>query len=135
MKTVNMKIVKEKATFIKVMLILLISMTSVMSACSDDDDDKPKAPAAPVLNNATVVTANSFTATWAAVARADKYYLDVSVNQNFTTTLPGYDNKEIAGLTTVINGLTTATTYYFRLYAADGTLLSAASATKQVTTL
>lgn len=135
MKTVNMKIVKEKTTFIKVMLMLLISMTSVMSACSDDDDDKIKAPAAPVLNNATAVTANSFTATWAAVPRADKYYLDVSVNQNFATTLAGYDNKEIAGLTTVVNGLTTATIYYFRLYAADGTLLSEASASKQVTTL
>jgi hypothetical protein len=133
MKTVNMKVAQEK-TFIKMMLIILVGMVSMMSACSDDDDE-PNLPAAPTLNNATNVTANSFTATWTAVNGADKYLVDVSINQNFTPLLAGYDKKEIVGaVTTPVNGLTTATKYYFRVYAKDGARVSAASAVKEVTT-
>lgn len=103
-----------------------------LNACSDDDPT-PVAPAAPVLNVASEVTATGFKATWTAVPNAEKYLLDVSLLADFSTTVTGYAKKEVTGTTQAVTGLTTATKYYFRLYAKKGSLTSAASASKDVT--
>lgn len=106
------------------------------TACSDDEKDpQPVAPAAPVVANATDITAAGFKITWPAVTKADKYLVDVSKEADFDPTVAGYNKKEVTATTLVLAGLEANTKYFFRVYAKDGNLVSAASATKDATTL
>lgn len=115
------------------LLSLLFAMLFVTTSC--EDDDSPVVITAPTLGNASAVTATGFTVNWTAVTGADKYLLDVSTTNNFTTTVTGFNKKEVTGTSTNVTGLTTKTKYYFRLYTKKGTATSAASVTKEVTTL
>jgi hypothetical protein len=114
--------------------MLMIAVTLFAVSCSDDDDPKT-APAAPVLGNATEITATGFKANWTAVPNADKYLLDVSLEADFDPAITGYAKKEVTGTSHAVVGLTAQTKYYYRLYAKDGSLVSAASAGKDVTTI
>lgn len=94
----------------------------------------------PEISAATNVTVNGFTANWQPNFCADKYYLDVSSESNFSSFVGGYQDKEIAGGSTtshVVTGLTAGTTYYYRVRAHCGNLetISANSATVLVETL
>lgn len=128
-----MKMLKAQRSLLSI-LFLAFSLVA-LNACNDDDP-KPSAPAAPTLSVASEITATGFKATWTEVTGAEKYLLDVSLQENFSATVTGYAKKEITGATThTVAGLTTATKYYFRVYAKKGTLTSVASATKDATTL
>lgn len=118
-----------------VLFYLAIAAAFVFTACSDDDDPKVTTPDAPVLSNASEITATGFKITWAAVEDADKYLLDVSLEADFDPTITGYAKKEITGTSHVLAGLEDATKYYFRVYAKNGSKVSAASTTKDATTL
>ncbi|CAN0444178.1 unnamed protein product [Phaeothamnion confervicola] len=115
--------------------LLLSASLLIFTACSDDDDPKVTTPAAPVLSNASEITATGFKATWGAVEDADKYLLDVSLEADFDPTITGYAKKEITGTSHVLAGLEDETKYYFRVYAKNGSKVSAASTTKDATTL
>jgi hypothetical protein len=115
------------------LLLMLCAMLFVAASC--EDDDSPAVIAAPTLGNASAITATGFTVNWTAVTGADKYLLDVSTTNNFATTVTGFNKKEVTGTSTNVTGLTTKTKYYFRLYAKKGTATSAASVTKEATTL
>ncbi len=118
----------------RLVILLFVCATLFTAASCKDDEAKPTTVAAPTLSDASAITATGFTATWSAVTGADKYLLDVSTANTFATTVTGYNKKEITGVTTNITGLTANTKYYFRVYAKKGTVTSAASATKEVTT-
>ncbi len=114
------------------MLPLAFLFAMLVMACSKDDDATPFG--APNLNAASDITTNSFKATWSAVTGAEKYLLDVSTTANFSSTVTGYNKKEIQGTATTVNGLAASTKYYFRVYAKKGTTVSVNSVVKDATT-
>jgi phosphodiesterase/alkaline phosphatase D-like protein len=78
-------------------------------------------PAAPSAQDATNVTANSFTAHWNSVSGATDYRLDVSRNIRFIGYVPGYQDLNVGNVTSFpVTGLSTRTTYYYRVRAYNG---------------
>jgi hypothetical protein len=131
-KQLIMKMLKARITVLSFMVFAFSLLA--LNACKDDDPT-PVAPAAPVLNVASEITATGFKVSWTAVPNADKYLLDVSLVENFATTVTGYAKKEVTGTSHAVTGLTAGTKYYFQLFAKDGSLTSSASVKKDATTL
>jgi photosystem II stability/assembly factor-like uncharacterized protein/phosphodiesterase/alkaline phosphatase D-like protein len=91
-------------------------------------------PAPPVVNAASSVTAEGFTASWLAAAGATGYYLDVSSN-NFSSYITPYDNFLLAGTSISISGLLAGTNYQFRVRSYNATGSSLNSMTSIVVTV
>ena len=90
----------------------------------------------PTLNDATNITQTSFQANWNASAQATGYYLDVSVNSNFTVMVSGYNNRNVGNVTTFsVTGLSAGTNYYFRLRAYNANGTSSNSSSKSLITI
>jgi Fibronectin type III domain len=85
-------------------------------------------PQLPNVENATSVSTNSFIANWNATFGADSYRLDVS-NDNFTTTLGGYSDLTVNGISQAVTGLAPGSTYSYRVRAVN---ISGASANSSV---
>jgi len=93
------------------------------------------APNAPSAQNATSVTASSFTANWSSVSGATDYRLDVSTSNTFTTYVSGYQDLSVGNVTTYnVTGLSANTTYYYRVRAYNGCATSPNSNVKNVKT-
>jgi hypothetical protein len=76
------------------------------------------APSAPVALAATAITAGGFTANWNRADNATGYFIDVSLNNSFTSFIPGFQNKNVENVTSFpITGLETNQTYYYRVKA------------------
>jgi formylglycine-generating enzyme required for sulfatase activity/outer membrane protein assembly factor BamB len=72
----------------------------------------------PTATAATDVLQTGFTANWNSVEGATTYHLDVATDAGFTTHVTGYNEKEVANVTTYsVTGLNAGTTYYFRVNA------------------
>ena len=72
----------------------------------------------PLVLAASSIQSNSFTANWDGVCEADKYYLDVSEDANFSTYVSGYESKNIGNLTSNnVTGLNPMSVYYYRVRA------------------
>ncbi len=71
----------------------------------------------PLASAASSVTMSSFQANWSAVTNADSYLLDVAVDPNFQSLVPGFNAKEIFDTFEIISDLEPATTYYYRIKA------------------
>ncbi|MEI6142279.1 MAG: FG-GAP-like repeat-containing protein, partial [Mariniphaga sp.] len=85
---------------------------------------------APVATAATDITTNSLTANWAASNGAIGYYLDVASDINFTTLINngGAGNENVGNvLSKSISGLSTGTTYFYRVRAYNATTTTASS--------
>jgi len=91
-------------------------------------------PAAPLATAATSPSVSNFTANWNASNGAASYRLDVSTD-NFSTYFSTYNNFTVAGLSQVITGLTSGTTYHYRVRAVNGTGTSANSNTISIIAL
>ena len=113
---------------------------------ADDNYLLTSAPAAsqltltsePVGQNGTAITQSAFSANWAQVTGAANYYIDVSDNPGFGTFVAAFQNKLVAGgstLTTGITGLNAGTTYYYRVRAENGAGSSSNSSTVSVLTV
>ena len=75
-------------------------------------------PNAPVAIAATNISQLSFSANWNSVANATGYYLDVSATNTFSSFISGFENKDIGNVTTtIVNGLTANSPYYYRVRA------------------
>jgi hypothetical protein len=73
---------------------------------------------ATVAAAATNVGGNNFDANWSVVPTATEYRIDVSTNATFSTFVPGYNNLSVGTVNTItISGLSSLTTYYYRVRA------------------
>ena len=96
-------------------------------------DEENSVPPAPVAIAATNITATQFVANWNKL-QADGYYLDVATDTAFTTmvvTNRDCGNHEYS----LVTGLTTGTTYYYRVRAYNSTGTSGNSNTITAVTL
>ncbi len=85
-------------------------------------------PSAPVATAATNVTGSSFQANWNTVLSATGYRLDVALDWAFTSMVPGYNNLDVGNVTLrAVSGLSTGTTYYYRVRAVNASGTSANS--------
>lgn len=92
-------------------------------------------PAAPVALAAGDVGNRSFIANWELVEGADSYLLDVSEDEGFGTTLPGYDSGNAGFVTShEVTGVAPGTDYFYKVRASFGDMISAYSHTIGVTT-
>ena len=92
-------------------------------------------PISPTATSADNFTCTSLNANWGAVSSATLYFLDVATNASFITFVPGYNNLNVGNVTTYnVTGLTANTTYYYRLRADNGCLVSLNSNTITVAT-
>jgi hypothetical protein len=67
---------------------------------------------------ATNINGNDFTANWNVVATATDYVIDVATDAAFTAIVPGYNGLSVGNVTTyMITGLSSLTTYYYRVRA------------------
>lgn len=90
------------------------------------------APDAPVASAASAVNESSFTANWSSVTGATKYFLDIATTSGFTagTFVDGYNNLELgAVISRAVTGLSSNTTYYYRVRAANAFATSTSSGT------
>ena len=77
----------------------------------------------PVATDVTNLLCNGFTANWTAVPGATAYYLEVATDPGFTapSILGSYNNINVGNVTSrVVTGLTSGSTYYYRLRSANG---------------
>ncbi|HEY0945718.1 MAG TPA: immunoglobulin domain-containing protein [Opitutaceae bacterium] len=92
-------------------------------------------PTAPVANAASNLTRSSFTVSWSALPYAIGYRLDVALDPAFSSFVTGYENLDVgANLSITVSGLTSGTTYYYRVRAYNSSGTSGNSATLLVTT-
>lgn len=83
-------------------------------------------PSPPVAAAATTITQTGFTANWAASAGSTEYRLDVSAD-DFGTSLAGFNNLLVSGLSQPVTGLAAGTTYKYRVRAGNASGVSANS--------
>jgi hypothetical protein len=86
------------------------------------------APAAPTAIAGSNAACTQFAANWNAVSGATSYFLDVSTASNFNTFVSGYNNKDVGNVTTfTVTGLTSGTTYFYRVRATNSCGTTSAS--------
>lgn len=71
--------------------------------------------ATPVASAATTISQTGFTANWNAVAGAIGYKLDVSDNAGFSSFVAGFSNKDVVPNNSLVTGLSSGVTYYYRV--------------------
>lgn len=74
-------------------------------------------PTIPLAKPATAITASGFTANWDAAIGATNYRIDISTSNIFASILPAYNDLAVAGTFLNVTGLTSGTTYYYRVRA------------------
>ncbi|NTW33925.1 MAG: fibronectin type III domain-containing protein [Bacteroidetes bacterium] len=90
---------------------------------------------APYATASANILTNSFTANWNVSAGAVNYRIDISTNINFSNFVGSYDNYSIGDVTAFeVTGLSSGTTYYYRLRAENSCGLSGNSNTISSTT-
>jgi len=93
-------------------------------------------PPAPAIGATSTPTNSGFTSNWSSSTGATGYYLDVSTDAGFGSFVAGYNNRNVANVTSFpITGLSPATYYYWRLRAYNGSGISGNSSTGTALTL
>jgi photosystem II stability/assembly factor-like uncharacterized protein len=90
-------------------------------------------PAGPIANDATSVGSTTFLATWTTVPTATGYKLDVSLANDFSSLLPGYNDQAVLGTSLTVTVPVAGIVYYYRIRAVNASGTSASSSnTKSV---
>ena len=90
----------------------------------------------PVASTATGITSGGFVANWGTTTGASNYLLDVATDNGFTSFVSGFSRLNVGNVTsTSVNGLSSATQYFYRVAAQNGSQTSANSNTISLTTL
>ena len=93
------------------------------------------APPNPESSAAEEISGNGFTANWSAATGATNYFLDVATDGGFASFVPGYQNLSAGNVTSYsVTGLTSQSTYYFRVRAQNSGGISGNSSIVQITT-
>lgn len=73
-------------------------------------------PSAVVAQSAIDVDTSSFVARWMPAQNAESYRLDVSLDEEFSSFIPGYSNIDVGPATQfLVDNLTNSETYYYRI--------------------
>ena len=89
----------------------------------------------PTSSAGSSILSTSFSANWSSVTSATGYILDVATDNAFTSMVSGYNGLAIGNVTTYsVTGLSTGTTYYYRVRSTGSVCTSTNSLTKTVTT-
>lgn len=96
---------------------------------------EPVVLSAPVAIDGTEIYATHFQANWSPSSGAAWYYLDVSENSEFSSYVPGYQNLQVFGTSSVVSGVDLSLTYYYRVRAAADLEVSSNSNIISVTEL
>lgn len=90
---------------------------------------------APSGLSSSAVQSTSFVLSWSGVAGASYYKIDIATDSSFSSLVPGWNNFDAGGSTSVsVTGLTGGTTYYCRVRAGNTAGVSSSSATYSLTT-
>ncbi len=118
-------------------IAVLITSFAIFSCKKDDETEDPTTipPEVPLVSDALHVYGDYFYVNWIGVTGASTYYVDVATDQNFSSIIPDYNNKEVAinGMFSV-DGLNINTDYYVRMRAANSNGTSGNSVAKKFTT-
>lgn len=96
-----------RSWFSALLIAVVLVVTSVVPAVA--------APAIPAKPTVTSVGSNAIQVKWTAISGAAKY----TVRYSTTSTFSSYKDREATETSTVVEGLTTGTTYYVKLAAVD----------------
>ncbi len=92
-------------------------------------------PDAPLSRPAAAVSSDGFLAVWASCAGATNYFLDVALDDQFATFLPGYSNAPIGAVRShALADLSPGQTYYYRVRAENEAGIGPASETMNLST-
>ena len=100
------------------------------SVCGNLSCNNP--PSAPVVNSASLIQQQQFTANWSSVQGATSYVLQVSTQSNFSNYV--YNNSVGNNVSFNVNGLLASTTYYYRIQAINSCGSSSFSNSQSVST-
>jgi len=92
-------------------------------------------PTAPTTVSASALTQTSFTANWNAVTGASGYYVDVAIDNLFTSVLPSHTNQLVLGTALDVTGLIQGTYYYYRIRSTNASGISPSSNTISTITI
>ncbi len=93
-------------------------------------------PTPPAVLSASEINATDFTARWQEVGGTQRYLLDVSENEDFTTFLPNFEGRDTGTDRSIkVAGLTPGKSYYYRVRAEAETGISEYSEVMSVMTL
>lgn len=81
------------------------------------------------------IDAVSFVANWSNVEQAERYFLDLSTNPNFSSFVPDFQNRDVGDNTSLkISGLQPGTDYYYRVRSGAETVQSDNSNVREAST-
>lgn len=108
-------------------IVATFFMALALLNCSKDETDSPEPNntlAIPFASAASSTTDTSFQANWGLVPDAESYLIDVSLNNNFSEMLAGYNALSIEANMVSVTGLSQGVTYYYRVRAKRGSEIS-----------
>ncbi len=112
------------------------TITNINTRESSNTRTATTKPNTPTVRSAVNITSTSFTARWnAATGASQGYELDVSTSPAFSSYVPGYQDKQVSGTSHSVVGLSSGTSYYYRVRAKGAGGTSGNSNTQSAETL
>lgn len=107
---------------------------NTLTSASSTSQTVLTAPVAPSLNSTTGIATTQFTARWFSVTGATSYKLDVATDIGFTSYVGSFNNLDVgAVLSYAITGLSSGTTYYYRVRSYNGASSDNSSTGSEIT--